>query len=596
MHAQRRRHRRWDLEHEPHQRVVVVECGADEWVVTGLDPLLKRARRGHRYAGRPDEGERPNALGMTQCVGRRDCSAERVASEVESLELQRVDEGGEDVHEALQRVLEIDGCAGLGKPRKIGQHDPMARIERPSDVDEAVLGIREPVQQDERLSSTPLEVRDLEPVRLQRTSAQTGGHAPGREEGRRHPTGQGDRLGRQRPTPTRKRPGATIGSHPRALYPPGQPGTSGKLELRPENGPPDGIRPDLARFGPFWNRTGEGAVRFVPVPDPHQRVGQSFGTTEPEAGRARPVPTCKVEPVGDLTAWRTHVRRMWVYASDPYPPPIRTDALGRFLYGVAQPLFGARFMLRDRGLLGTALAPVMAVAVVCLLVALRKLEEGPLIVFITFFGTFAALIPVPPVLFARFYARMAAKARNDLGLGPCTAYLKPISQSFVESIGQVIIIAIGVAPLTVLISLVPLWGAIVAFAVQALWTLHWVVVEGFDNARTLEPGQTVASVSEEERRQRMTPWFMRIHDMPMHGAARVLLLPLRVTAEIVMGLSREWAPEMKTIERNPWLSAGFGVGTVILLAIPGLNLFFRPATAIAGAHLCTRIAREPSDG
>ena len=320
------------------------------------------------------------------------------------------------------------------------------------------------------------------------------------------------------------------------------------------------------------------------APTPDGKPGPAHARSGP------PTVTSRVEPI---RSWRGHFARIWTYASGPYAPPVRSDAWGRFSYGMAQPLLGARLMLRDRSLLGAALAPVIGVALVCLLSALRKADDGALAVVIAFVVTFGALIPVPPVLFARFYARIAAKARNDLGLGPCTPYLKPISQSFGESIAQIVIIAIGVVPLTLAVSLAPLWGAVLAFAVQAVWTLHWIVVEGLDSARTLEPGQTVESVSAEERAQRSTPWFMRVHDSPMPSWLRLVLLPLRVTSEIVMGLSREWSPEMKIVERNPWLSSGFGVGTVILLSIPGVNLFFRPAMAIAGMHLRTRIDREP---
>jgi hypothetical protein len=320
------------------------------------------------------------------------------------------------------------------------------------------------------------------------------------------------------------------------------------------------------------------------MPDPH-------GDASAQPARAAGTVTCPSEPVTD---WRARLESLRTYASAPYPPPARGDPLGRFFYGVAQPLFGARMMLRDPGLRGAALAPVLAVALVCLLVALRRAEQGAFATILTFFVTFAALVPVPPVLFARYYARIAARARNELGLGPCSPYLKPISQSFGESISQMIIIAIGVAPLTLAISWAPLWGTILAFGLNAVWTLHWVVVEGLDSARTLEPGQTVASVSEEERSARFTPWFMRAHDTPMPGWARALLLPVRMVGEVVMGLSREWSPEMKIIERNPYLTSGFGIGTVLLLSIPGLNLFFRPALAISGAHLRTRLDREPS--
>jgi uncharacterized protein involved in cysteine biosynthesis len=46
------------------------------------------------------------------------------------------------------------------------------------------------------------------------------------------------------------------------------------------------------------------------------------------------------------------------------------------------------------------------------------------------------------------------------------------------------------------------------------------------------------------------------------------------------------------VERDRALSLGFGVGVVVLLAIPGINLLFRPALVIAAAHLRGQLELE----
>ena len=43
--------------------------------------------------------------------------------------------------------------------------------------------------------------------------------------------------------------------------------------------------------------------------------------------------------------------------------------------------------------------------------------------------------------------------------------------------------------------------------------------------------------------------------------------------------------EIELMENNRYVSLGFGLSTAALLAIPGLNLLFRPIILVASSHL-----------
>ena len=77
-----------------------------------------------------------------------------------------------------------------------------------------------------------------------------------------------------------------------------------------------------------------------------------------------------------------------------------------------------------------------------------------------------------------------------------------------------------------------------------------------------------------------------------YGQSAKLLTPLRMFAEVVRALGRPWSFEIRVIEHERALCSGFGIGVVLLLAVPGLNLFFRPALVIGAAHLRGRLERE----
>lgn len=279
---------------------------------------------------------------------------------------------------------------------------------------------------------------------------------------------------------------------------------------------------------------------------------------------------------------RTHV-------DEPAPPPRAEDRLDRVLYGLAQPLWGLRQVAGNRELLGLALAPVVLVAAVCAVVAWGEAKgEAWWRIAAAFFVTFAALAPVPPVLFQRTYARIAARVRNEMGLGPREPYLRGLFEALWESLTLVLVIGIGVAPVIAVLGWIPAVGALWAGIVHAVWSLHWIVVEAFDTARTLEPGQKVRDVEKAGAARPGRPWFSRPYHRPMPFPLRLVLLVFRLFADVAAWLAARWRPEVDRVEAQPWIALGFGLGTVLLLAIPGVNLLFRPAIVIGAAHLSGR--------
>ncbi len=330
-----------------------------------------------------------------------------------------------------------------------------------------------------------------------------------------------------------------------------------------------------------------GARTTAPYPTARTRGGTTTGSTG-----VADVEGPRKDAMGDLRGfWRGLVD----IVRSPGPIP-RGGPRERFTYGLAQPFVGVRVMLRDQTILGESLAPVLLLAAVCTLVALQtddlRASSGMSSGFYflaLFFGTFVAMAPIPPFLFARLYARIAARGRTLLGFGPREPYIKGWGRAAGETLAQTIIIAIGVVPITLVVGAITELGALWAWVIQAGWTLHWMVVEALDNGRTLRPGTTVAAVECEETAARGSPWFVRGVARVKQPWARTLLTPLRMLGEIIESLGRTWSREIAIVEREPALAAGVGAGVVLLLAVPGLNLLFRPAVAIGAAHLRARL-------
>jgi hypothetical protein len=288
--------------------------------------------------------------------------------------------------------------------------------------------------------------------------------------------------------------------------------------------------------------------------------------------------------------------RLLRYGRAAQPPPAKEQVAERVVYGMAQPMLGFRILLRDRELLRDALVPAAWLAAFCGIVALLHTGDRTDAVarLKTFYRTFALLAPVPSVIFARHYARLAALVRWRLGFGACGPREYPIAVSFKRAVQQSIVIAIGLLPLALIWKLLPLIGTPLSQIVLGAWAVHWVVVDAFDDARVLLPGETVRS-AEEADRLADSPWYVRGFvkladriDFP------VVSRLLRRFARIVDRLSLPWRGELALMEENPSVAAGFAMTTGALLAIPGLNLLFRPIILVASSHLLGHLeAHDP---
>jgi len=128
-------------------------------------------------------------------------------------------------------------------------------------------------------------------------------------------------------------------------------------------------------------------------------------------------------------------------------------------------------------------------------------------------------------------------------------------------------------------------GSKVLYAsLTALWALHWIVIDALDSAQTLAPDETLADAN---RRALAAPepWFVRA----------LRRLRWSRSARLFNRYSTFWREECELIEHNPVLALGFGLATAGLLAIPGLNLFFRPITIIAAVHLAGVVESIPGE-
>lgn len=292
-------------------------------------------------------------------------------------------------------------------------------------------------------------------------------------------------------------------------------------------------------------------------------------------------------PPSPPAAWRVHWDSVRAHALTIEPPPREAGSAGLVRYGLAQPFLGLRILFGSRDLLGIALAPALGVLVIAGLVAYgTAVERGAIAGVGAFLVTVAALAPLPSLVFGRVYAHLAVKARVHLGLSPAGPYLRGPIKLTGEWLGQVVVLALGVLPYVALMGLVPVAGPVAALMLQGAWAGHWIVVEGYDNARTLPAGRTVDELEARAQAQPGHPWFHRWHHS-VHGPGwlLVVLSPLRMLSEVITTLSRPWRVEIDLAEREPWISLGFGLGAAVMLAVPGLNLLLRPAVVVAGVHL-----------
>lgn len=262
----------------------------------------------------------------------------------------------------------------------------------------------------------------------------------------------------------------------------------------------------------------------------------------------------------------------------PRPPPVA--GFDRVVYGLTQPLLGLRMLATHRPLLQAALIPTGLLAAFCAVVALLG---HPRDFLHRFYTTFAVLAPLPSILLASHYARLAVQARHALGFARAEPCIEPLRRSLGRAVKQAVLIGVALAPLTVVLHQVPGVGWLLVQAVAAVWALHWVVVEAFDAARVLRPGETLAELDAAAQRVR-PPWYVRwlvdaADRTPIAGRL------MRRLARLLDRLSLPWREEIALVEDHPALMIGFALSTAALLAVPILNLAFRPVVIIGASHI-----------
>jgi hypothetical protein len=292
--------------------------------------------------------------------------------------------------------------------------------------------------------------------------------------------------------------------------------------------------------------------------------------------------------------------------SSVQPPPHNSPA-EEGLYGFAQPILGARILLSDPQLLMEALYPGAVLAIVCAIYASFKAsgEAGHWVWFQHFYQAFAVMAPMPSVVFANHYARIAAMIRWRLGFGACGPREMPLGMLLGRLARQVAIVAVGVAPFSWLLNKVPLVGSLLSGALLAVWGLHWVIADAFDDAQVCLPGESLRQSIDRDRRA-PSPWFVRwikqgaAHlpvKVPVLGwFARMLSRAMRAFARVCDKLALDSRGEIDIMERNRFVSLGFGLSTAALLATPVLNLLFRPIILAAASHVVGQIEAAEEHG
>jgi hypothetical protein len=199
------------------------------------------------------------------------------------------------------------------------------------------------------------------------------------------------------------------------------------------------------------------------------------------------------------------------------------------------------------------------------------------------FASFVAISTMPTTLLWPMWKRLGIEARRALGATPGdeehpgASYWRMVAHESVKAVRQAAVVGLGLAPVFVLVELLPGVGHRLTLALGATWAWYWVVLDCLEIPVELQPG-------------RLGPgeptWFER--GLRELGARSRWLRFLGPTGRFVGWLSRPWRHQAEFTERQPWESTGFGAGAVVFLAIPVLGVFFRAVAITAATAMVVR--------
>jgi hypothetical protein len=243
----------------------------------------------------------------------------------------------------------------------------------------------------------------------------------------------------------------------------------------------------------------------------------------------------------------------------------------------------ASLVATDRELLRSAILPTtltfLGAAAFAAIAGIRHGERY----FETAFASFVAISSMPPTLLWPLWTRLGKEARRALGATPGEEerpgepYRKLLVRETMKALRQAAVVAIGLAPVFVVVELLPGVGHGITVALGLLWAWYWVVLDCLEIPVELQPGLLGPGEP---------TWFER--GLRHLGGRSRWLFPFAWTGRFLGRLSRPWRHQAKFTERHAWESAGFGTGTVAFLAIPILGVFFRAVAITAATALVVR--------
>jgi len=203
------------------------------------------------------------------------------------------------------------------------------------------------------------------------------------------------------------------------------------------------------------------------------------------------------------------------------------------------------------------------------------------------FASFVAVSSMPPTLLWPLWKRLGKESRRALGASPGEeerpgeGYGRLLVRESMKALRQAVIVAAGLAPIFLVVELVPGVGHGVTVTLGSAWAWYWVVLDALEIPVELQPG----------RLGRGDPTWFELQLLGLGGRSR-WLRPFAWTGRLLGWLSVPWRHQARFTERHPWASAGFGLGAVAFLAIPVLGVFFRAVAITAATALV--VPDEPS--